>query len=198
MLLEKLKNYHLILGTQSPRRHQLMKDSGFQFDIVIPQGIKEKHPEQMADKDVPVYLADLKAMWFNNKLQNRDIVITADTIVMLDNKILGKPENKSDAVSMLQKLRGRPHDVITGVCMLTNQKKMSFSSLSKVYFSNFSDEEIYYYLENFKPYDKAGSYGAQEWIGYIGIEKIEGSFFNVMGLPVHQVYLELDKFIDTL
>ena len=198
MLLEKLDNYHLILATKSPRRHQLMKDSGFQFDIVVPEGIEENYPVDLSNKKVPEYLAEQKAAWFLNKINDNEIVITADTIVLFNNTILGKPSDRNEAISMLQTLRGRPHKVITGVCLCTNKHKKLFSSTSTVYFTNFTDEEIFYYIDNYKPYDKAGSYGAQEWIGYIGIEKVEGSFFNVMGLPVHQLYIELDKFIDTL
>ncbi len=198
MLLEKLKNYHLILATQSLCRHQLMKDSGFQFDIILPEGIEEIFPKELPNEKIPEYLAELKASWFLNKLNNNDIVITADTIVLLNNEILGKPSDRISAVSMLQALRGRSHKVITGVCLLSKKKKKLFSSDSIVYFSNFSDEEINYYVDKYKPYDKAGSYGTQEWIGYIGIVKIEGSFFNVMGLPVQQLYIELENFIENL
>jgi septum formation protein len=198
MLLEKLKNYHLILATKSPRRHQLMKDSDFRFDIFFPEGIEENYPGNLKIEEVPEYLADLKASWFLKKLNTNDIVIAADTIVTFRKKILGKPLDRNEAISMLGTLRGKSHTVITGVCLLSKEKKKLFSSFSTVCFSNFSDEEISYYVDKFKPYDKAGSYGAQEWIGYIGIEKIEGSFFNVMGLPVQQLYIELDKFIENM
>jgi len=198
MLLEKLKNYHLILATKSPRRHQLMMDSGFQFDIRIPEGIEENYPDDLKIEEVPEYLAELKASWFLNKLNVNEIVISADTIVICRKKILGKPLHRNEAISMLQTLRGKSHTVITGVCIMSKEKKKLFSSFSTVCFSNFSDEEISFYVDKFKPYDKAGSYGAQEWIGYIGMEKIEGSFFNVMGLPVQQLYLELEKFIEDI
>jgi septum formation protein len=198
MLLEKLKNYHLILATKSPRRHQLMMDSGFQFDIRIPEGIEENYPDDLKIEEVPEYLAELKASWFLNKLNVNEIVISADTIVIFRKKILGKPLDRDEAISMLRTLRGKSHTVITGVCIMSKEKKKLFSSFSTVCFSNFSDEEISFYVDKFKPYDKAGSYGAQEWIGYIGIEKIEGSFFNVMGLPVQQLYVELEKFIEDI
>jgi septum formation protein len=196
MLLEKLINYHLILATKSPRRHQLMKDSGFQFDIVIPEDIEENYPIELNIEKVPEYLAEHKASWFLNKIGNNDIVITADTVVLFKNNLLGKPSGRDEAISMLRTLSGCPHKVITGVCLYAHNRTKLFSSTTTVYFGNFSDQEILYYVDKFKPYDKAGSYGAQEWIGYIGIEKIEGSFFNVMGLPVHQLYIELDKFIE--
>jgi septum formation protein len=198
MLLEKLKNYHLILATKSPRRHQLMMDSGFQFDIRIPEGIEENYPDDLKIEVVPEYLAELKASWFLNKLNVNEIVISADTIVIFRKKILGKPLDRDEAISMLRTLRGKSHTVITGVCIMSKEKKKLFSSFSTVCFGNFSDEEISFYVDKFKPYDKAGSYGAQEWIGYIGIEKIEGSFFNVMGLPVQQLYVELEKFIEDI
>jgi septum formation protein len=175
-----------------------MKDSGFQFDIIIPEGIEENYPADLSKKIVPEYLAEQKASWFLNKITDKEIVIAADTIVLFNNAILGKPSDRNEAISILRTLRGCPHKVITGVCLFTNKHKKLFSSTSTVYFTNFTDEEISYYVDNYKPYDKAGSYGAQEWIGYIGIEKVEGSFFNVMGLPVHQLYIELDKFTDTL
>ena len=196
MLLDKLKNYHLILGTKSPRRHQLMKDSGFQFDIIVPQNIEENYPENMELEQVPEFLAEVKASLFSEKIKDKDIIITADTIVIFNNKILGKPSDRNDAISMLKMMRGNPHVVITGVCLLSKKKKKIFSEKTTVFFKNFSNDEIIFYVDNYKPYDKAGSYGAQEWIGYVGIEKIEGSFFNVMGLPVHLLYIELEKFIE--
>lgn len=195
MLLNKIKNYKIILATQSPRRHFLMKEAGFDFEIQIPENIEEVYPESLSELEIPEYLAELKASWFNGKLKNGELVITADTIVAIEGKVLGKPSGFNEAAAMLKMLRGKPHDVVTSVCILSNQKKKTFSAISKVYFKDFSDEEIDYYVTNFKPYDKAGAYGAQEWIGYIGINKIEGSYFNVMGLPVHMLYNELDKFI---
>jgi len=196
MLLDKLKNYHLILGTKSPRRHQLMKDSGFQFDIIVPENIEENYPENMELEQVPEFLAEVKASLFSEKIKDKDIIITADTIVIFNNKILGKPSDRNDAISMLKMMRGNPHVVITGVCLLSKKKKKIFSEKTTVFFKNFSNDEIIFYVDNYKPYDKAGSYGAQEWIGYVGIEKIEGSFFNVMGLPVYLLYIELEKFIE--
>jgi septum formation protein len=195
MLLEKIKGYKLILATQSPRRHFLMKEAGFNFEIKVPHGIEEVYPDALSETEIPKYLAELKASWFNNRLAENEIVITADTIVVLDNKVLGKPTSYDDAIQMLQSLSGRPHDVVTGVCLLSKNKKYSFSAFTKVWFRNLTNEEIKFYVDTYKPFDKAGSYGAQEWIGYIGIEHIEGSYFNVMGLPIQMVYNELERFI---
>jgi septum formation protein len=196
MLLEKIKDHHLILATQSPRRHFLMKEAGFEFDIIIPEGIEEIYPETLKNEGIPIYLAELKSSWFEGKLKKNDILITADTIVYIDNKVLGKPGNRSEAIEMLTILSGRPHEVYTGVCILSTTKKHTFSSVSTVFFRNFSDSEIIYYVDKFKPMDKAGAYGAQEWIGYVGIEHIDGSYFNVMGLPIQKLYVELEKFIE--
>lgn len=196
MLLEKIKPYRLILATQSPRRHFLMKEAGFQFEIQVPKGIEEVYPETLACMDVPIFLAELKASWFEGKINEKDIVITADTIVILDGQVLGKPETAGHSKEMLQMLRGKTHEVITGVCLSAKNKKHTFKAGSKVHFRHFSDEEIDFYIQHYKPFDKAGSYGAQEWIGYIGIEHIEGSYFNVMGLPIQMLYTELEKFIE--
>ena len=196
MLLNKIKNYRLILATQSPRRHFLMKEAGFDFEIIVPEGIDEIYPKTVVNEEIPVYLAELKANWFKGKLKNKEIVITADTVVLLEDKVLGKPESATNAFEMLKLLSGKTHEVATGVCFTSINKQKSFVAISKVHFREFSDEEILYYIEKYKPFDKAGSYGAQEWIGYIGIEHIEGSYFNVMGLPIQMLYAELEKFIN--
>lgn len=198
MLLDRIKDYSLILATQSPRRHYLMKEAGFDFKIIIPNNIEEIYPSSLSKHQVPLYLAELKASWFEGKLKNNEIVITADTIVAIDGLVLGKPSGYNEAFLMLQRLSGRAHDVVTAVCLYNNQIKRTFSSVSKVYFRNLSAQEIDYYIATFQPYDKAGAYGAQEWIGFVGIEKIEGSYFNVMGFPIHQFYQELEKFIEQL
>lgn len=195
MLLEKIKNYRIILATQSPRRHFLMKEAGFDFEIIVPKGIEEIYPSGMEADKIPVYLAELKASWFNGTLKENDIVITADTIVSIHNSVLEKPVDRTDAIRMLKMLSGNSHEVYTGVCFYSTNKKSTFSAVSKVFFRHLTDEEINYYVDTYKPYDKAGSYGAQEWIGYIGIEWLEGSYFNVMGLPIQKLYVELDKFL---
>ena len=187
MLLEKIKDYHLILATQSPRRHFLMKEAGFEFETIIPEGIEEKYPETLRKEEIPIYLAELKASMFEGKLKKNDILITADTIVYLDNNVLGKPVDRADAINMLTKLSGRSHDVYTGVCFISSNKKHSFSAISTVYFRVFSTSEIHYYVDKYKPYDKAGAYAVQEWIGAVGIKSINGDFYNVMGLPISRV-----------
>jgi septum formation protein len=173
-----------------------MKEAGFNFEIIVPKGIEEVYPPNLACQEVPSFLAELKASWFKNKLSENEIVITADTIVILNDQALGKPETAEHSREMLQMLKGKTHEVVTGVCFFSAKKSHTFKASSKVHFRDFSDEEIEYYIKNYKPFDKAGSYGAQEWIGYIGIEHIEGSYFNVMGLPIQMLYVELENFIE--
>jgi Nucleotide-binding protein implicated in inhibition of septum formation len=144
--------------------------------------------------EIPVFLAELKANAFREQMKNNQLVITADTIVWLDGKVLGKPKDYSDGFKMLSDLSGKKHEVVTGVCLLSKTKKIVFYIVSDVWFKNLTEEEIHYYLENYKPYDKAGAYGIQEWIGYVGVNRIEGSFFNVMGLPIQDLYEHLKNF----
>lgn len=184
--------YKLILASGSPRRHQLMKDAGLQFEIRI-KNIPEEYPATLKAKDVPLYLAQLKAEPFKSELKDDELLITADTIVCLDAKVIGKPTNREDAIHILHTLSGRKHTVVTGVCLTSAHSATSFSSHTDVYFRALSDEEIIHYVDTFKPFDKAGAYGIQEWIGYIGIERIDGSFYNVMGLPVQALYQEISR-----
>ena len=194
MVTRNLKHRHFILASQSPRRQYLLRELGFDFNILVP-GVDEVYPEGMRPEEIAIYLAELKANSLDlSLLEDHTIVITADTIVYLGNEVLGKPVDYSDAVAMLGKLSGKRHDVITAVCLVSKMKRKVFHVLSSVYFKELSAEEIEYYISNFHPYDKAGGYGIQEWIGYIGIDKIEGSFFNVMGLPVKELYEELLRF----
>lgn len=194
MINQRLNGRHIILASQSPRRQYLLKELGLEFEILETR-VREVYPEGLTPVEIAVYLAELKAQNFDaSRLDPRVILITADTIVSLDTEILGKPSGYSEAVTMLQKLSGRKHDVITAVCLKSRKKKHVFHVLSSVYFKELSLEEIEYYIDNFQPFDKAGGYGIQEWIGYIGIDRIEGSFFNVMGLPVKELYEELLKF----
>jgi septum formation protein len=195
MLLEKLNNYRLILASQSPRRQFLMKEAGFTVEVIVPEGIEEVYPEGLVNEEIPLYLAELKASYFENKLKEHEIVISADTMVFLDDAVLGKPVDYNEAKALLTSLSGKTHIVITGVCILNNHKEKTFFDTSKVHFRNLSSEEIEYYIKNYNPYDKAGAYGAQEWIGYVGIEWIEGSYFNVMGLPIQKLYGELEQFV---
>ena len=190
----RLENKDLILASQSPRRQYLMKELGLNFRVMTA-GLDESYPENLTPVEIATYLAKLKSAHFDASLLSaRTILITADTIVSIDGEILGKPGNYQDAVSMLQKLSGRKHDVITAVCLRSLDHTKTFHVISSVYFKELKIDEINYYIENFHPFDKAGSYGVQEWIGYIGISKIEGSYFNVMGLPVKELYEELLQF----
>ena len=194
MITRRLNGRHIILASQSPRRQYLLKELGLDFEIRETH-VKEDYPVGLSPAGIALYLADLKADSFDDsRLDEKAIIITADTIVSLGEEILGKPSTYSEAVVMLQKLSGRKHDVITGVCLKSTKKKYVFHVVSSVYFKDLSLEEIEYYIDNFQPFDKAGGYGIQEWIGYIGINKIEGSFFNIMGLPVKELYEELLKF----
>lgn len=191
--MKDLKKYNLILASKSPRRQYLMKELGLDFDVHTKE-VDESFPENLKAQEIPLYLCQKKADAFDEELTDNNIVITADTIVWIDNQVLNKPENFEDAVRMLKLLSGKKHEVYTGVCLKSKHKTKTFYALTNVYFKELSHEEIEYYINNFNPYDKAGAYGAQEWIGYIAVEKIEGSYFNVMGLPVRELYEELLKF----
>lgn len=195
LLTDLLKGYRLILASQSPRRKTLLEGLDLKFEIIVRNDINEIYPEGMDKLEIPEYLAQIKSNSYIDLIDDKTILITADTIVWLKNKVLGKPENIEDAISMVSALSGNMHEVITGVCIRSAEKIKVFHSLSKVWFSELSNEEINYYVSHYKPLDKAGAYGIQEWIGYVGIEKIDGSFYNVMGLPVQMVYHELFHFI---
>lgn len=195
MLVDKLKDYKIILASQSPRRKKLLEDLGLKFET-LPVDVDESYPPNLKAEDIAVFLSQLKAKTFDfDKLCENCLVITADTIVWQNGNILPKPTDKKDAVRILNLLSGNAHEVITGVTFMTREKTHSFYSTTKVYFKQLSEEEIEYYISNFKPFDKAGAYGIQEWIGYIGIEKIVGSYFNVVGLPVQMLYTELLDFL---
>lgn len=181
----------LILGSASPRRKEILSQAGLKFEILVKE-IEEIYPSDIPIKEVPVFLAELKANAFEIESRN-NIVLTSDTVVILNNKILGKPKNDKEAVEMLKEISGNMHEVVTGVCIKNLNTTLSFSDITKVYFNEFTHSEIDYYVQNYKPLDKAGAYGIQEWIGMIGINKIEGSFYNVMGLPIHLIYRELNN-----
>lgn len=185
--------YQIILASQSPRRRQILKDAGITFESRA-KDTNEDFPSTLPKEEVPVFLAKKKAQAFLPELSPNDLLITADTVVIIEGEILNKPADRDEAMRMLQKISGTMHQVVTGVCLTTTEKQVSFSDLTNVYFLPLSQADIEYYVDNHKPFDKAGSYGIQEYIGYIGIEKIEGSFFNVMGLPIHRVIQELRKF----
>ena len=191
MLSEKFKNKNIILASGSPRRQELFKELGLDFSIKV-KAVEEKYPSILKAAEITNFLAELKAAAFSELAEN-DIVITADTIVWMNDKAIEKPKDKQLAIEMLQELSGRNHTVITSICVKTITSQKVFYDETKVYFKPLSMEEINYYVENYEPFDKAGAYGIQEWIGFIGVTKIEGSYFNVMGLPVHKLYEELMK-----
>ena len=184
---------NIILASKSPRRQNLLKELGFDFEIKTKE-IEEIYPPELKRENVALFLSELKASAFVDDLNDNDLIITSDTIVCLGDEIIGKPRGREDAIKMLGKLSGNKHEVITAVTLLSKEKKHTFYEETAVYFKSLSTPEIEYYVDNYQPFDKAGSYGIQEWIGYIGIEKIIGSYFNVMGLPVKRVYEELIKF----
>ncbi|HNW98877.1 MAG TPA: Maf-like protein [Bacteroidales bacterium] len=193
MLSEKLKKYNIILASQSPRRQMLLKGLDINYTLKL-KDVNEDFPRHLKREEIALYLAEKKANAFNNDLLDDTLIITADTIVWINNQVLGKPKDFNDAVRILKILSGHEHEVITAICLKTKLKTTSFFSLTKVAFKELSEEEIHYYINNYKPYDKAGAYGAQEWIGYVAIKHIEGSYFNVMGLPTRLLYDELLKF----
>lgn len=195
LLHDKLKDYRLILASQSPRRRQLLADAGIDFVFAPRFECDESFPSTMPAEEVAEYLSGLKADAYPDTLDDKDILLTADTVVIADGKVLGKPKDRAEAVAMLEQLSGREHQVVTGVSLSNALGRRSFSVLSRVKFRGLTLEEIEYYVDNYRPFDKAGSYGIQEWIGYVGIEGIEGSFYNVMGLPVQRVYCELKEFV---
>ena len=190
--MHSIKNYKLILASASPRRQQLMKDAGFTFEVRL-KNVEEKYPQELHWENVPEYLSKVKASAFREELKADEVLITADTVVCIHDRILGKPADRKEAISMLRKLSGNRHLVVTGVSVTTRTEQLSFSSRTGVFFKHLSNEEIIFYVDTYKPFDKAGAYGIQEWIGYIGIERIEGSFYNVMGLPIQKLYETLRK-----
>jgi septum formation protein len=194
MIVDNLNKYRIILASRSPRRQQLLRQLGIKFDVVIRDNI-EAYPPGLSGEEIAVYLAREKAGSFRNKLSDNEIVITADTIVWCNNRVLNKPANANEARLMISDLSGNTHEVITGVSLLSSVKEKTFSVSTKVTFIRLSDEEINYYIEKFRPYDKAGAYGIQEWIGIAACSRIEGSYFNVVGLPAQKLYEELKEFI---
>ena len=192
MLNEKFKNHRIILASGSPRRQQFLKELDVDFEIQL-KDIEEIYPEHLQAEEITNFLAKLKASAFALDLEDNDILITSDTIVWLNNKALGKPKDYDDAFEMLTEMSGTTHKVITSVCLKTTDKEIIFYEETLVTFTKLSSDEIKYYLNNYKPFDKAGSYGIQEWIGLVAIEKIEGSYANVVGLPTHRLYEELMK-----
>ena len=195
LLHDKLKNYRLILASQSPRRRQLLSDAGLEFTLADRFECDETFPQDMPAEDVAEYLSRLKSDAYPEPLAEGDILLTADTVVIANNRVLGKPSDRAESIEMISLLSGCDHEVITGCTLRTTTRQRSFSVRSKVHFRALDREEIEYYVDCYRPFDKAGAYGIQEWIGYVGIEGIEGSFYNVMGLPVQRLYSILKEFI---
>ena len=199
MLLEdKLADYRLLLASRSPRRRELLDMSGLSYELCADFACEEVYPADTPAREVPLYLSRLKSRACPRALGPRDILLTADTVVVCRGKVLGKPRDRADAARMLRTLAGGVHEVVSGVTFRTKERCHSFSALSRVWIRPLREEEIAFYLDRFSPLDKAGAYGVQEWIGLAAVEKINGSFYNVMGLPVQRVYTELERFIESL
>ena len=188
--------YKIILASGSPRRKELLAGLGYDFEIRLISGIDESYPEGLSGEQIAEYIAHEKATPYRDTMAQDELVITADTIVYLEGKVLGKPKDEDEACAMLRSLSGKTHQVITGVTLLTKDSSKTFSSTSNVTFATLSDDEIDHYVTHYKPLDKAGAYGIQEWIGIVGVERIEGSYFNVMGLPIQRLYTELKAYLD--
>mgnify|MGYP003482335925 CR=1 FL=1 len=195
LLHDKLKELNVILASASPRRRELLRAAGIEYRTASKFECEESYPESLLAEDVAPYLSRLKSHAYPTALAYNDLLITADTTVVLDGKVLGKPSTESEAREMIAALAGREHSVVTGVTLRMQDRERTFSSQSKVRFAPLSTEQIDYYVDHYHPMDKAGAYGIQEWIGYIGVERIEGSYFNVMGLPVQRLYTELKKML---
>lgn len=198
-MLEDLKKYSVVLASNSPRRKELLSGLGVNFSVKTLPDVDESFPDTLKGEEIPLFIARKKADAYkvlfssvtSNEVEEPLLVITADTIVWLEDEVLGKPANATEARAMLSKLSGKKHQVITGVCLTTASWQKSFAAVSEVQFSSLTEEEMDYYIQNYCPYDKAGTYGVQEWIGFIGVESIQGSYFNVMGLPIQRLYREL-------
>ena len=192
-MLQNLQKYHIVLASNSPRRRELLAGLGIEFDVQVMPDIDESYPSTMPVADVAQFIAHKKAVAYLGATNENDLIITADTIVVCGDEVMGKPVDANDARGMLHRLSGHSHQVITGVCLATKQQQVQFSVTTDVTFKVLTDEEIDYYVGHYRPFDKAGAYGIQEWIGYIGVTSLHGSYFNVMGLPVQRIYTELAK-----
>ena len=192
--LDHLKSYRIFLGSRSPRRQALLSSAGIPFETWLKEELPEEYPDSLDPAGVALHLARMKADPFRRELTDRSILITADTVVVLDQQVIGKPAGREEAIRMLTALSGRSHEVITGVCLTSACRESLFTASTLVWFDQLHPSEIIEYVDFYKPFDKAGAYGIQEWIGYIGITRIEGSYFNVMGLPIQRLYKELRTF----
>lgn len=192
-MLDNLKKYHIILASNSPRRRELLSGLGVDYEVRTLPGVDESYPDTLSGEDIPVYISREKAAAYLPSIAPDELIITADTIVWLDGRVLGKPADEADACRMLRELSGRTHRVITGVTLSTAAFQKSFAVTSEVEFAPLTEEEITYYVDHYRPLDKAGAYGVQEWIGFIGVRRLSGSYFNVMGLPIQHLYQELKE-----
>ncbi len=192
-MLDNISHYHILLASNSPRRRELLSGIGIDYDVTSLPSVDESYPAQLSGEEIPMYIAKEKADAYRSLMDDDTLLITADTIVWLDGKVYGKPATPDHARAMLHELSGRTHTVITGVAITTTQMQRVFATSSHVTFARLTDEEIDYYVTRYNPLDKAGAYGIQEWIGYIGVTGIEGSYYNVMGLPIQRLYQELKK-----
>ncbi|MBR0048040.1 MAG: septum formation protein Maf [Prevotella sp.] len=193
-MLDNLRKYHVVLASNSPRRRELLAGLGVDFEVRVMAGIDESYPDDMSAMKAAEYVAGKKAAAYKETLGNDELLIAADTMVIAEDEVMGKPHDEADALRMLGKLSGKTHHVVTGVCIVTKERQSLFSVVTDVTFKELSHEETEYYVNNYHPLDKAGAYGIQEWIGFIGCTGLEGSYFNVMGLPVQRIYTELLKF----
>ena len=190
----KITDYKVILASNSPRRKELLKGIDIDFEVKLLPNIDESYPESLRGDEIAEFVALKKATPYIPSLAANDLLITADTIVLLEGVVYGKPSNKEEAKEMLRTLSGKTHSVISGVCLTSIDKQISFSATSEVEFAELTDSEIEYYVNHYSPFDKAGSYGVQEWIGYVAVKNINGSYYNIMGLPIHRLYRELIQF----
>lgn len=192
-MLDNLKKYKVILASNSPRRKELLAGLGVEYEVRTLPDVDESYPETLRGAEIPLYISRKKADAYRALMRPGELMLTADTIVWLDGKVLEKPKDREDAMRMLREMSGRTHEVFTGVCITTPEWQRSFAAETEVRFSDLSEEEITYYVDKYQPMDKAGAYGVQEWIGFIGVENISGSYYNIMGLPVQRLYRELQK-----
>lgn len=192
-MLDNLKKFKIILASNSPRRKELMSGLGVDYVVRTLPDVDETYPDTLSGADIPEYIAREKADAYRQTMERDELLITADTIVWLNDQVLGKPKDRQEAIEMLQQLSGQAHQVFTGVCLTTTDWQKSFTATSDVLFAELSDDEIEYYVDRYMPMDKAGAYGVQEWIGYVAVQSISGSFYNIMGLPIQRLYTELKR-----
>ena len=192
-MLENLNKYKIILASNSPRRKELLSGLGVDYEVKTLPDVDESYPDGLSGEEIAKHIARGKAEAYRSLIQADELVITADTIVWLDGTVMGKPKDEEEAKDMLMRLSGKTHQVITGVCLTTASTQKTFATVTDVTFATLTDEEVDYYVTRYQPMDKAGSYGVQEWIGFVGVENLSGSYFNVMGLPIQRLYTELNK-----